>query len=575
MKNIGTHWTADQILQLKWNDLAPYFDELIGTPLEEKNLTAWLDAWSNLINIVLELENRLYVAAGQDTSNQSISEKFETFYEQLQPRYMTATQTLKEKLIESKLEPAGFEIALRNMRAEAALFTEDNLPLISEQALLASEYDKIVGAQTIEWNGSERTVTELQSKLLSNDRALREQVWKHCAKRQLADREALNSLWTRLLRLRAQMAKNAGCADFRDYSWKRLLRFAYTPEDAERFHAAIEAVVVPAISRRQALRGRSLKLETLRPWDVLVDPLGLDALKPYQAEHELDQTVENIFYQIDPVLGGYFTHLREAGLMDLHNRKNKAPGGFCVEYPTTREAGILLNCVGKHEDVQAVIHEGGHAFHAFEVFNNPACRYGHQFVAPMEFAEVASMAAELLALPYLGAATGGFYSPADHRRAEIEVLETALAFLPYMSVVDLFQHWVYTHAEDAVDPANCDRKWAELWQRFMPDADWNGFEAEKITGWQRKVHIFADPFYYIEYGLAQLGALEIWENAQKDPARAVRQYRESLAQGGMLDLRSLYRRAGIELVLEQEPLERLVGRVLERIAQLENNSVSE
>jgi oligoendopeptidase F len=266
---------------------------------------------------------------------------------------------------------------------------------------------------------------------------------------------------------------------------------------------------------------------------------------------ELNEKTQAVFDQVDPYLGAYFKTMRDEGLLDLDNRKGKAPGGYCTYYAVAKRPFIFMNSVGLHDDVQTLLHEGGHAFHAFEGSNLP---YNHQEEVPMEFAEVASMGMELLAAPYLTADKGGFYSAKDAARARIEHLEGIIKFWPYMAVVDAFQHWVYANIEDAHDPDQCDAKWAELWDRFMKGIDFTGLEDIKETGWHRKLHIYQVPFYYIEYGLAQLGAVQLFGNALKDQARAVSDYRRALALGGTVSLPELFTTAGVKFAFDAETL---------------------
>ena len=243
--------------------------------------------------------------------------------------------------------------------------------------------------------------------------------------------------------------------------------------------------------------------------------------------------------------------MRREKLLDLVNRKRKAPGGYCTDFSAVKRPFICMNAVGVHDDVQTLLHEGGHSFHVFETASLP---YHQQTQVPMEFAEVASMGMELLAAPYLAADQGGFYSPADAARARIEHLEGTLLFWPYMAVVDAFQHWVYENPDAATDPVNCDRTWGEQWDRFMRGVDWGGLEEEKVTGWHRKLHIFQVPFYYVEYGLAQLGAMQVWRNALRDQAKAVANYRQALALGGTVTLPELFATAGAKFAFDAQTL---------------------
>jgi oligoendopeptidase F len=397
------------------------------------------------------------------------------------------------------------------------------------------------------------------------DRDKRERAWKLVAERQLADREALNQLWTRFLPLRREIAGNADMPDYRAWRWRNFQRFDYTPDDCLRFHDAIEKVVVPAVSRIYERRRQQLGVDTLRPWDLEVDPLNRPPLRPFSDVSALNGTTSTIFHKVDPQLGEYFDIMQREHLLDLDNRKGKAPGGYCTSFAVAERPFIFMNAVGVHDDVQTLLHEGGHAFHVFETNKLPPYRRGQ---APIEFCEVASMSMEHIAGRYLAKSEGGYYSDADAARARIEHLEGDLIFWPYMAVVDAFQHWVYTHPDDAMNPANCDAEWSRQWDRFKPGIDYSGLEDNKVTGWHRKLHIFQIPFYYVDYGIAQLGAVQVWRNSLRDQAKAVADYRSALALGGTRTLPQLFSAAGAKLAMDADTLREAVDLIEATIAEL-------
>jgi oligoendopeptidase F len=381
--------------------------------------------------------------------------------------------------------------------------------------------------------------------------------------RWLADRETLNGLWGEFLAVRRKLAANAGYPDYLTYRWRQLMRFDYSPRDCAAFWAAIEDVVVPLARRLRERRRRQLGVETLRPWDLDVDPQGKPPLRPFQNAGDLESGAAAIFRRVDPQLGAYFQEMRDGGLLDLDNRKNKAPGGYCTTFNALRRPFIFMNAVGVHDDVQTLLHEGGHAFHVFESAHLP---FLQQREPGAEFAEVASMAMELVGAPYLGACDGGFYDEAEMARARAEHLEWMILFWPYMAVVDAFQHWVYEHAAEAADPAACDAQWQALWRRFQVGVDWSGLEQEEMTGWHRKLHIFTYPLYYVEYGLAQLGAVQVWANATADMQGAVAAYRRALALGNTAPLPALFEAAGARFAFDAPTLRAAVdvlGRTIE------------
>ncbi len=553
----------------------PYFQALTETQLTADNVDTWLKQWSQLGDLIGEVFSRLAVANSQNTADAEAERRYLSYVETMLPPIQIANNALQRKLVESGLQPAGFEIPLRNMRVELELFREENLPLFVEEQKLGTEYDKIIGAQTVEWEGKQIPIAQLQPVAQDPDRAVRERAWRLAHDRYLADREALNGLWVKFLTIRQQMAANAGFDNYIDYRWKAFGRFDYTPQDCQSFHAAIEEVVVPAMARLFERHRREMGVDSFRPWDMNIDPthplhLGIDphprpALKPYQSIEEMESRAESIFQSVDPMLGGYFATMRREGLLDLDNRMNKAPGGYCTAYPVAKRPFIFMNAVGLHDDVQTLLHEAGHAFHVFESVSLP---YMQQRDVPIEFAEVASMSMELLAAPYLTADQGGYYSPADAARARIEHLQNMITFWPYMAVVDAFQHWVYNNIEQAKDTAACDAKWSELWDRFIQGVDWSGLEAAKMTGWHRKLHIFRIPFYYVEYGLAQLGAAQVWRGALNDQRGAVARYRQALALGGSVTLPKLYETAGARFAFDAATLHDLVTLIERTIEEL-------
>ncbi len=555
--------TPHDLLNCTWSDFEPAAQELAEMPLSPETLQEFVQGWSQIMGAITEAYSRNNFAVTANTADEEASRRFDRFLEELLPKAMEADQRLKEKLLETGLVPENFEIPIRIIRTEAGLFRQENLPLITSLQQLSNQYDKIVGAQTVTFDGEERTLSAMRLVLQETDRSRREAAWRSVAERQLQDRETLNDLWKQMLETRVQVARNANQPDYRAYRWQEQLRFDYTPADAMRFQDAIEEAVVPAAKRIYERRRQRLALDVLRPWDLSGDPANRAPLKPYNNVPELISKISAVFHQVDPQLGQYFDTMNHEGLLDLENRKNKAPGAYCTSFYVAKRPLIFANSVGLHDDVQTLLHESGHAFHVFESTDVP---YFQHTQVPMEFAEVASMSMELLAAPYLAAQ---FYSPAEAARARIEHMEESILFWPYMAVVDAFQHWVYLNPEDAVDPANCDATWSRLWDRFMGGVSWEGLEDVKATGWHRKLHIFEVPFYYIEYGLAQLGAVQVFANSLKDHKKAVQDYRKALSLGYMVPLPQLFETAGARLAFDADTLKMAVDVLETSIAEQE------
>jgi len=555
-----------------WTVFQNRYNELAAAPLTADSVSGWLERWSELNRVVEEVGSIVHIESTLDTTDAAKEQAFLNFVENMEPGYRRAEQSLKERLLayatSDEALGEGLRVPLRKMRNQADLFREANIPLLTELAKLGNEYDKITGGLKAEWDGEEKNLSQLDSLLLDQDRATRERAWRMIMGLWQSKRAELNDVFGRMLAQRHQMAQNAGLPDFRAYTFRAYDRFDYSPDDCRRFHDAIEAVVVPAAARVYARKRAKLGLDSLRPWDVDVDADGAP-LKPYQGQEALIQGSLNMFQHVGPALARHFATMAEEGLLDLDTRSGKALGGYCSSLVWRQRPFIFMNGDGVHDDVQTMLHEAGHAFHAFEAFSLP---YIWQMDVPMEFCEVASMSMELLAAPYLTRAHGGFYTPAEAARARSQHLSSILLFLPYMAVVDGFQHWVYTHPAAAADPANCDAVWGDLWDRFMRGIDWTGFEAEKVSGWHRKLHIFHAPFYYVEYGMAQVGALQVWRNALRDQSQAVDTYHNALKLGGTRPLPELFAAAGAEFRFDEAMLTDLVALIEDTLQQLEQDS---
>jgi oligoendopeptidase F len=557
---------AVDALSWEWEKFAPFYAALNNANLTAENVTAWMKSWSEIEKLVSEVYMRIYVDTTLNTKDETAEKKFHKFLEHVFPVSEAASQKLKEKLLASKLEVEGFDIQLRNMRAEANLFREENLPLLAEEQKLGNKYDKIAGEQSIMWEGEETTFPQLLPVYQDINRERREKAWQMTNERWLEDRKSINNLWVEFMELRGTIGNNAGYDNYRDYRWQELLRLDYTPQDCIDFQDAIEKVVVPAAVKIYEKRKKKLGLEKLRPWDLDVAVSDNPPLKPFKSIGELIEIGGSIFQMVDPELGGYFGTMVEENLLDLKNRKGKSPGAYCIDYLYSKRPFVFMNAVGVQEDVRTFFHEIGHAFHVFESINLP---YIQQMQYGAEIAEVASMSMELLTAPYLDIEKGGFLTKSETARARIEQFEGMILFWPYMAVVDAFQHWVYDNHEAAKDSNNCDAKWSELWGRFMKGIDVEGLEDWVATGWHRKLHIHQIPFYYVDYGLAQLGAAQVWANALEDQAQSVKNYRAALSLGATKTLPELFDTAGAKFAFDAETLGKSIDLIEKTLEELE------
>ncbi|NOZ71621.1 MAG: M3 family oligoendopeptidase [Chloroflexi bacterium] len=559
---------------LDWTTIEPYYAELQATPITSATVRDWLQQWSDVVAVLNEATAQIQRELSENTANEEASARYRHLVQNILPQVSRAEQELKRKLLAlTDYEPTT-ETAriLQRFRAEADLFRPENIPIISELSLLDKQYDEIISSLSIEWKGEPQTIPQAEVLLGERDRAQREEVWRRALAAYLGKREELNHLFLEMLSRRRRLAANAGLRDFRSYQWLAQGRFDYSPADAYTFHDAIEHEIVPLATELYQDTARQLGLTSLRPWETninspwntTVDPYD-EPLRPFANTAELEETVHNIFKQIDPTLGEYFGAMR-GGYLDLESRPNKALGGYCNSFPVSGQPYIFMNAAGSHRNVRTLLHEGGHAIHFAEAFRRQSLVWNYD--APLEFAEVASMSMELLSIPYWSREQGGFYNEEELKRAIAEQLRGIVFFFPYMAVMDAFQHWLYAEAPLDIDAADLDHAWSELWDRFMPGIDYSGLQREKETGWHRKGHIFGVPFYYIEYGLAQLGALQVWRNAMSDQAQALHNYRQALSLGYTRSLPELFAAAGARFAFDRSTVRELMKLVRQQLDAL-------
>jgi len=549
-----------------WEAVEPLFDELerrLAACKTVEALEQWIRDSGELAAALDEEGSRRYIAMTCHTENAQAEKAYLEFVEQVEPRIKPRQFQLARQFLQHPCRsglPAGrYEVFDRDTALTVELFREENVPLETEEAKLGQQYQKLSGSLTVQFRGEEKTLVQMGVYLEETDRAVREEAWRLVAERRLKEQDKFDSLFEEMLGLRERIAANAGFENYRDYAFRKLGRFDYGPADCERFHDAVEKVIVPAIRSLQARRREQLGVESLRPWDLSVDPLGRPPLKPFTEVSELVEGAQRIFDRVDPELGAGFAQMRKLKLLDLDNRKGKAPGGYQSTLAEARLPFIFMNAVGLQRDVETMLHEAGHAFHALATREEDIYSYRH---APMEFCEVASMSMELLGNEFLEE----FYSVEEADRARRVHLEGILTILAWIAIVDAFQHWIYTHPGHSREERNA--RWVELMDRFGGGVDWSGLEEEKANLWHRQLHIFLCPFYYIEYGIAQLGALQVWANSRRDAAKALADYRAGLALGGSRPLPELFERAGCRFRFDAaifEPLVELIDAELQRL----------
>jgi oligoendopeptidase F len=549
-----------------WPQIAPLFDQLETRAASAKSapeLEKWLLDWSELNAALDEESSRRYIAMTCHTDNADAEKAYLHFIEavepQIKPRQFALEKIYVAHPFREKLPQPRFQVFDRDVKNHVELFRPENVPLETEEAKLGQQYQKLIGAQTVIFRGEEKTLVQMGRYLEEPDRALRQEAWETVAKRRLQDADKCEEIFDELIKLRTQIAKNAGFENYRDFMFRKMGRFDYTPENCFQFHDAVEKEIMPAVREIQNERKRQLKLEKLRPWDLSVDPQNRPPLKPFAEVGEMVSRSQKIFNHLDGELAAGFRQMQDLKLLDLDNRKGKAPGGYQSTLSEARVPFIFMNAVGLQRDVETLLHEAGHAFHAQATRDEDLHAYRG---APIEFCEVASMSMELLGNEFLEE----FYPTTEANRARKTHLEGIIGFFPWMVVVDAFQHWIYTHAGHT----RAERKTAylKLMDRFGGDVDFSGYEEVRAHSWHRQLHIFLHPFYYVEYGIAQLGALQVWANSKRDKAKALADYKKSLALGGSRPLPELFAAAGCKFQFDAatiKPLIELAGVELTRL----------
>ncbi|CAN5326546.1 M3 family oligoendopeptidase [soil metagenome] len=554
--------TPADFAEASWDDVLPYYDRLAEAPLTKRNVKTWLNSWAELEAAVGEAIAVASVAFSANTADPELEASHLRFATEIQPNCAEQFVRLGSRLIELGYGPADLRPTLRNIQNQAELFREENLPLQQALQPLDLEYQRITGEMTAIWEGERVPVAYLGLHMRSPIRAERKRaVVKYCAP-YLRQRDELAAIFDRQLELRQQIARNAGFTNYLEYAFREKNRFDYGPAECADFHDAVEQTVVPVLERRYERLRRMLRVKSIRPWDIRADPRNREALRPFQDAHDLAERAEGVFRLVDPVFGDRFARMRAEGLLDLEARENKAPTGFCTSLLASERPLIFMNAVGSAQDVDTLLHEGGHAMHLFEIFEAQP-PYLRDW-PPMEFTEVGSMAMELLAGPFLSE----FYSEPDAKRARIEHFSQMLELFAYIASIDAFQHWLYTDS-DAADREARDEAWVRISERFNGGIDWAGFEAEQRIQWYQQILIFTAPLYMMEYAIAQIGALQIWQRSLIDREAAIRDYRRAMALGNTRSLPELFETAGAKFRFDAEKLGELVEVVEAELERLE------
>jgi oligoendopeptidase F len=560
------HFVPAEFKVATWETLEPYFKDLLDRNIGSKeDLEQWLKDTSELEAVVSEDACWRQIKMTCDTTDKSLEEAFTYFCMEIQPKLQPYADALNRKLINSpftnELDKDKYFTYLRNVRKSIELFREENIPLQAELSVMQQQFGVITGAMTVEVNGQEYTLQQASKFLLEHDRELREQVYRKIQERRRQDKDVLNELYTTLVEKRDQVARNAGFANYRDYKFVELGRFDYTKEDCFNFHEAVKLHVLPLVATINRHKKEKLGLDVLRPWDTEAEPENVKPLKPFKTGKELLEKSEKCFSALNPFFAECLKKMNELGHLDLESRKGKAPGGYNCPLAESGAPFIFMNAAGQMDDVTTMVHEGGHAVHSF--LSHPLELSAFKEY-PMEIAEVASMSMELFTMDKWDV----FFDDAEElKRAKEHQLERVITIFPWIATIDKFQHWVYEHPQHTLEERTT--AWVNILNEFTTNTvDFSGLEEYRKISWQRQLHLFEVPFYYIEYGIAQLGAIGLWMQYKKNPDQALNNYINALSLGGTKTLPALFEAAGLKFDLSPEHIKTLMEFVKEEMDRL-------
>jgi oligoendopeptidase F len=539
-----------------WATLEPYFIQLCERKINSgQDLEQWLKDMSEMEAFISEDACWRQVRMTCDTENKTLEEAFNFFFMEIQPKIQPYADILNKKLVEcpftKELDQEKYFTYLRSVKKSIDLFREANIPLQAEAAVLQQQYGTIAGKMMIEQDGQEYTLQQAGKFLESEDRNVRETVYKKIAERRLVDKEPLNELFSKLVALRHQVALNAGFSNYRDYKFAEMGRFDYTPASCFQFHEAVKKEVVPLVNQIYKEQQHRLGLDTMRPWDTEAEPAGIEPLRPFTDGRDLLDKSIKCLDALNPFFGDCLRKMDALNHLDLDSRKGKAPGGYNMPLAESGAPFIFMNAASQMSDLTTMVHEGGHAIHSFLAHELELTGFKEY---PTEMAEVASMSMELFTMDHWDVF---FDNEEEMKRAKRHQLERVITIFPWIATIDKFQHWVYENPGHSIEERK--ENWLRILNEFATSAiDYSGLEAFRSYNWQRQLHLFEVPFYYIEYGIAQLGAIGMWKQYRDNPEKALENYMKGLSLGGTKTLPELYAAAGIDFDFSPEKISELM-----------------
>lgn len=569
IQKLPRHFLPQDFTITTWDALEPYFKALLEREINSsEDLAQWLKDMSETEAAVSEDACWRQIRMTCDTTDKKLEEAFEYFCMQIQPKLQPFADALNKKLMAcpftKELDEKKYFTYLRSVKKNIDLFREANIPLQAELSVMQQQYGVIAGKMTVEVNGNEYTLQQATKFLENPDRTLRESVYRKINERRMQDRQSLHDLYSQLIERRDKVAKNSGFENYRDYRFTELGRFDYTKEDCFQFHEAVKQHVLPLVEKIYAKKKEKLGVDSLRPWDIEAQPEGVQPLNPFKTGSELLQKTEKCFSALHPFFANCLRKMDSLHHFDLESRKGKAPGGYNCPLAESGAPFIFMNAAGQMDDVTTMVHEGGHAVHSFLSHNLELSAFKDY---PMEIAEVASMAMELFSMDHWHAF---FNSNEDLLRAKEHQLERVITIFPWIATIDKFQHWIYENPQHTIEQRT--EKWTQIFNEFSPaNINVSGLDEYRKTFWQKQLHLYEVPFYYIEYGIAQLGAIGLWMQYKQNPSAAISNYINALSYGGTKTLPELYAAAGLQFNFSPAHIKTLMQFVNDELDKLHVN----
>ena len=566
IQKLPHHFLPKDFVLTDWDSLEPYFKALLEREITQKqDLKQWMQDLSELEAFISEDACWRQIKMTCDTTDASLEAAFTFFCMEIQPKIQPYADSLNKKLIQcsftAELDEKEYYTYLRSVKKSIELFRAENIPLQAELSVLQQQYGTIAGKMTITVDDKEYTLQQAAQFLESEDRSKRESVYMKIQERRLQDQQAMHDLFTSLIEKRHQVALNAGFQNYRDYKFVELGRFDYSKEDCYQFHEAVKLHVLPIIDKIYARKKQKLGLDTLKPWDTEAEPAGTSPLRPFTDGKDLYEKTVTCFEQLNPFFADCLKKMNDLKHFDLESRKGKAPGGYNCPLAESGAPFIFMNAAGQMSDVTTMVHEGGHAVHSFLAHPLALSAFKEY---PMEIAEVASMAMELFTMNHW---QSFFDNAADLQRAKEHQLERTITIFPWIAIIDKFQHWIYEHPAHTIQERT--DAWVSIAKEFSTHSiDYSGLDDFRAIGWQRQLHLFEVPFYYIEYGIAQLGAIGMWMQYQKNPTQALENYMNALSLGGTKTLPELYTTAGLSFNFSPDYVKTLMDFTNEELEKL-------